>query len=236
MCPGTALPDLRSPFPFPADLIFSCFLCFCPFTHFPFLYSHVPCLSTSPSVLPFSLLCPFPQACLLPIPHFNNFLCLLPIPHFNNFLCLLPIPHFNNFLCLLPIPHFNNFLCLLPIPHFNNFLCLLPIPHFNNFLCLLPIPHFNNFLCLLPIPHFNNFLFLPISSVYCPFPCLLPISPVYCLFPSLPISHFCPLCLLPIQFISVQDDIYALGKAHMRSTPSLRIFPNIAFKTLPMFV
>ena len=35
---------------------------------------------------------------------------------------------------------------------------------------------------------------------------------------------------------SVQDGIYALGKAHMCSTPSLRRFPNGAFKTGPMFV
>ena len=35
---------------------------------------------------------------------------------------------------------------------------------------------------------------------------------------------------------SVQDGIYALGKAHMRSTPSLRSFPNVAFETVPMFV
>ena len=35
---------------------------------------------------------------------------------------------------------------------------------------------------------------------------------------------------------SIQGDIYALGKAHMRSTPSLRSFPNVAFETAPMFV
>ena len=35
---------------------------------------------------------------------------------------------------------------------------------------------------------------------------------------------------------SVRDGIYALGKAHMRSTPSLRSFPNVAFETVPMFV
>ena len=29
---------------------------------------------------------------------------------------------------------------------------------------------------------------------------------------------------------------YALGKAHMRPTPSLGIFPNVAFETVPMFV
>ena len=40
------------------------------------------------------------------------------------------------------------------------------------------------------------------------------------------------------QFSSVQDRIYALGKAHMRSpTPSLRrFFPNAAFETVSMFV
>ena len=35
---------------------------------------------------------------------------------------------------------------------------------------------------------------------------------------------------------SVQDGIYAIGKAHMRSIPSLRSFPNVAFETVPMFV
>ena len=29
---------------------------------------------------------------------------------------------------------------------------------------------------------------------------------------------------------------YALGKAHIRPTPSLGIFPNVAFETVPMFV
>ena len=38
------------------------------------------------------------------------------------------------------------------------------------------------------------------------------------------------------QFSSVQDGIYALGKAHMHSTQSLRSFPNVAFETVPMFV
>ena len=36
-------------------------------------------------------------------------------------------------------------------------------------------------------------------------------------------------------FRSVQD-LKALGNVHMRSTPSLRSFPNVAFETLPMFV
>ena len=35
---------------------------------------------------------------------------------------------------------------------------------------------------------------------------------------------------------SVQGGICALGKAHMRSTPSLRGFPSVAFETVPMFV
>ena len=34
-----------------------------------------------------------------------------------------------------------------------------------------------------------------------------------------------------LQFSSVQNSIYVLGKAHMRSTPSLRGFPNVAFET-----
>ena len=31
-----------------------------------------------------------------------------------------------------------------------------------------------------------------------------------------------------VQVSSVQDGIYALGKTHIRSTPSLRSFPNVA--------
>ena len=38
------------------------------------------------------------------------------------------------------------------------------------------------------------------------------------------------------QFSSVQDGIYALGNADMRSTQSFRSFPNFAFDTVPMFV
>ena len=38
-----------------------------------------------------------------------------------------------------------------------------------------------------------------------------------------------------VQFSSVQDGIYALGKG-MRSAPSLRRVPNVAFKTVPVFV
>ena len=37
-------------------------------------------------------------------------------------------------------------------------------------------------------------------------------------------------------FSSVQGAIYALGKGHMHSIPSLRIFHNVAFKTVSMFV
>ena len=40
-----------------------------------------------------------------------------------------------------------------------------------------------------------------------------------------------------LQFSSVHDGIYALGKAIiMRSTPSLSSFPNAVFETVPMFV
>ena len=39
-----------------------------------------------------------------------------------------------------------------------------------------------------------------------------------------------------VQFSSVQDGIYALRKAHMRSTPSLRSFPSLALETVPMLV
>ena len=35
---------------------------------------------------------------------------------------------------------------------------------------------------------------------------------------------------------SVQDGMYALSKAHMRSTPSLRSFPNVALETVPILV
>ena len=42
--------------------------------------------------------------------------------------------------------------------------------------------------------------------------------------------------LKSVQFSSVEDGIYALGKAHMRSTASLRRFPNVAFETVLMFV
>ena len=42
------------------------------------------------------------------------------------------------------------------------------------------------------------------------------------------------LSLLPPPTLnSVQDDIYALGKAHMRSTLPLGTFPNVAFVTVP---
>ena len=36
-----------------------------------------------------------------------------------------------------------------------------------------------------------------------------------------------------VQFSSVQDE---LGKAHMRSVPSLGSFPNAAFETVPVLV
>ena len=43
--------------------------------------------------------------------------------------------------------------------------------------------------------------------------------------------------VLPLVCVcSVQASIYALGKAHMRSTPSLRSFPNVAFEMFPVFV
>ena len=38
------------------------------------------------------------------------------------------------------------------------------------------------------------------------------------------------------QFSSVQDGVYALGKAHMRSTPSLGSFPNVALETVSVLV
>ena len=39
-----------------------------------------------------------------------------------------------------------------------------------------------------------------------------------------------------VQFSSVQDGIYELGKAHMRSAPSLRSFPSVAREPVPMLV
>ena len=39
-----------------------------------------------------------------------------------------------------------------------------------------------------------------------------------------------------VQFSSVHDGIYALGKAYMRSIPSLRSVPNVTFETVTMFV
>ena len=38
-----------------------------------------------------------------------------------------------------------------------------------------------------------------------------------------------------VSFSSIQDGIYVLRKAHVRSTPSLRGFPNVAFKTVVKF-
>ena len=39
-----------------------------------------------------------------------------------------------------------------------------------------------------------------------------------------------------VQFSSVQDGTYALGKTHMHSTLSLRSFPNVPIEAVPMFV
>ena len=41
---------------------------------------------------------------------------------------------------------------------------------------------------------------------------------------------------MSVKFSSVQGGIYALGKAHIRSASSLRIVPNIAFETVPVFM
>jgi len=40
----------------------------------------------------------------------------------------------------------------------------------------------------------------------------------------------------PRQFSSVQDGIYALGKAHRHSTPSLRSFCKVVLETIQMFL
>ena len=42
--------------------------------------------------------------------------------------------------------------------------------------------------------------------------------------------------LLMPKFSSVQNGIYALGKAHMRFAPFRRSFPNVALETVPVFV
>ena len=39
-----------------------------------------------------------------------------------------------------------------------------------------------------------------------------------------------------MHFTSVQGAIYALGKAHIRSTLFLRSFPNVPFETVPVLV
>ena len=49
-------------------------------------------------------------------------------------------------------------------------------------------------------------------------------------------SHFSQTSQFRVDFSSVQDGIYALGKAHMRSNPSLRSFPSVVFETVPMRV
>ena len=41
---------------------------------------------------------------------------------------------------------------------------------------------------------------------------------------------------LIVRFSSAQDGIYALGKAHMRSTTSLRNFPDVTFEMVLLFV
>ena len=41
---------------------------------------------------------------------------------------------------------------------------------------------------------------------------------------------------LSLELSSVQDGTYALGKAHMCSTPLSELFPMLPFKTVPMFV
>ena len=39
-----------------------------------------------------------------------------------------------------------------------------------------------------------------------------------------------------VQFCSAQDGTCVLRKVHVRSTPSLRCFPNVTFETVPVFV
>ena len=48
-------------------------------------------------------------------------------------------------------------------------------------------------------------------------------------------NSVCCAVLCVLKYSTVRGGIYALGKAHMRSTPSLRSFPNVAFVTVPMF-
>ena len=49
-------------------------------------------------------------------------------------------------------------------------------------------------------------------------------------------TPFLPPVYSTVQFSSVQDGNYALEKAHIRSAPSLRSVPNVAFETVSMFV
>ena len=54
------------------------------------------------------------------------------------------------------------------------------------------------------------------------------------LFPSQSVSieRITPTNTSAVRFSSAQGGIYALGKAHMRSAPSLGSFPNVAFETV----
>ena len=42
-----------------------------------------------------------------------------------------------------------------------------------------------------------------------------------------------PGTFVSLMYSSVQDGIYALGKVHTRSTPSLKSFPNVGLETVP---
>ena len=45
-----------------------------------------------------------------------------------------------------------------------------------------------------------------------------------------------PLSISLVKNNNKSNGIYALGKSHMRSTPSLRSFPNVAFETVPLCI
>jgi len=61
-------------------------------------------------------------------------------------------------------------------------------------------------------------------------------------FSVLPSQHLhrlasaCFASVCTVQFSSVQDGIYVLEKVHKCLTPSIGIFPNVAFEMVPMFV
>ena len=66
----------------------------------------------------------------------------------------------------------------------------------------------------------------PVCFVPCPWRCREYISK------AASVLHLATACYFWLHFSSVQDDIYVLGIAYMRSAPSLRRFPSVAFETV----